>query len=416
MTHPKDDKKAKVQRLVDVDVTHVSLVDRPANRTPFKFVKRDDGTETQGAFPMNITLKNLFGSRPAEVTSVIADTQEKAVAVAKAIMDCETVTVDAKDGLFVARKTGSQPSGDERLIHLGKAAGVAYTVANLKKELVLYDMEGTDTFDEAVQKEGFVPGLMIGMDALHSVIRNIAMSDDTKDANTFKSKVDKALSDFGDYVGSLIEALPAKAFKFEKALVAIAPRPIAAPATPEGFNSEVYDMVFGKPPSPAAAAAVEGTPAAAQAAQEAAQEAAQTPAEATPAATPAEGAAAAPAAPAAPDAAPVAEAAPANLQELPKSAPDKGAPDFAEALNGAIAELTKNLGTQIAAAIKPLNEQVAAQGATIATLSKAVGGAVASTPEADDDSNVVRLAKGASPVASSGDIPLMDTAYRTNRG
>lgn len=407
MTHPKDDKKAKVRRLVDVDVTHVSLVDHPANRTPFKFVKRDDGTETQGAFPMNITLKNLFGSRPAEVTSVIADTQEKAVAVAKAIMDCETVTVDAKDGLFVARKTGSQPTADERLIHLGKAAGVAYTVANLRKELVLYDMEGTDTFDEAVQKEGFVPGLMVGMDALHRVICNIAMSEDTKDANTFKTKVDKALSDFGDYVGALIEALPEKAFKFEKALVAIAPRPLVAPATPEGFNSEVYDMIFGKPPSPAAAAAVEGTPAAAEAAAQAAQEAAQAGTEAKPGEAPAEGAAAPTEAPVAP----AVDAKPANLEELPKGTQEKTLPDFSEALTGAIADLTKTLGDQIAAAVKPLSEQVAAQGATISTLSKAVGGAVASTPEADDDGNIIHLSKG---TAAQGDRepPLMDTAYR----
>jgi hypothetical protein len=404
MTYPDKDKRKKVQRLVDVDVTHVSLVDRPANRTPFKFVKRDDGTETGGTFPMNITLKNLFGSRPAEVTSVIADTQEKAVAVAKAIMDCETVTVDAQDGLFVARKTGSQPSADERLIHLGKATGVAYTVGNLKKELVLYDMEGTDGFEDAVKKEGFVPGLMVGMEALNTTIRNIAMSEDTNDAEAFRSKVGKAIEDFGAYVGSLIDALPAKAFKFEKALVAVAPRPIAAPATPEGFNSEVYDMIFGKPPAPASAAAVETAPA--QTAQEAPQDAASAKDGETPAET-------ASAAPAPADA--QADAKPANFEELPAGTEVKTAPDFSEALNGVVAELTKNLGQQIAEAIKPLNEQVAAQGATIATLSKAVGGAVASTPDADDDGNVVRLTKGASPVAS-GEPPLMDTAYRTNRG
>lgn len=420
MAYQDKDKKQKVRRLIDVEVSHVSLVDRPANRTPFKFVKRDGNTETDGAFPMNITLKNMFGSRPAEVTSVIANTEAKAIAVAKAIMDAGEVVVSETDGVFVARKRGTTASADERAIHLGKAAGVAYTIANLRKELVLYDMEGTDNFDEAVKKEGFVPGLMVGMEALHTTIRNIAMSDKASSAEAFRTGVSKAIADFGTYVDSMIDALPEKAFKFEKAMLAVvAPHLPTGPRPADGFSADIYDMIFGDAAAPVAlvaddAAAVAAAAAAAQALADAAPAVVTTD-------TPAVSVAAAPAAPvvpAAPAVAPVvvaaADPAPKNFEQLPASQTPQTAPDLGEVLREAMGELTKNIGTQIADAVKPLNDRMTAYDANIGKLSKALGSAVASNPDGDDDAgNIIEISKGAT--QRGGEPPLMDTAYRASR-
>lgn len=421
MDHPEKDKKRKVRRLVDVDVTHVSLVDKPANRTPFKFVKRDGSESEKGEFPMNITLKNMFGSRAPEVTSVIADTREKAVAVAKMLIDGDNAEITEQDGVFVVRKANAGESPEERLIHLGKRTGIAYTVANLRKELRLFDMDG-EGFDDAVKQEGFVPGLMVGMDALHQTIANIANAEDTNSPDVFRDKVSKAIEDFGNYVSSLIDALPEKAFKFEKALAAVAPAGSGKlHFTPEGFNAEVYDAVFGgEAPNPSAdmkeadAAPTESAPV----------EATDKPADAAPAAeasAPAEGAEGADKPAQEADAAASAEGnevpKPDNLEELPEAPSKEAAPSMEEVVREALAELTKDVGKQIADAVKPLAERADATDAALDKLTKAVGGSVATTPEEDAD-NVVRLSKGTEPGGGygGGEPPLMDTAYNVNRG
>ena len=405
------DKKRKHQRLVDVEVTHVSLVDRPANRTPFKFVKRDEDNTTKGAFPMHIGLKNMFGSRGAAVSAVMADTEAKAREVAKTIMVDGTIEISEQDGVFVARKQGVEPAKDEQIIHLGKTMNVAYAVTNLKKELVLYGMESED-FSETVQKEGFVPGLYTATEALHTTIRNIAMSEDTNSPEAFKTKVDKALSDFAGYVDSLVSALPTQAFKFEKALVVVSPNDAGGPrpALPDGFSDALYDSIFGEPAADAAAPKAADEP-------ETGKEAPEAPAEAAPKVedppkeddTPK----AADATPAPAEDAPKVDAAPANMEELPKNTDTAPMADPAAVMQAAMDALTKSLGTQLSDALKPLSERLDANDANMAKLSKAIGSSVASTPEADEDSgNVVELAKSN---PSTGEPPLLDTAYRASK-
>jgi hypothetical protein len=405
---PKNSRR-KRKLLHDVDVTHVSLVDRPANRTPFKFVKREDGADTKGEFPMHIQLKNLFGSRSPQVTSVIAKSEATAKAAAALLMEGGEGVLTETDGVFVVRKSGTEPTETEQLVHAGTATGVAYTVDNLRKSLALYDMD-TQSFDEAVKAEGFVPSLMIGMDALHTTIRNIAMDEDTKSPDDMRGKVAKALSDFSTYIEAMIGELPETAFKFEKALVAVAPTEIggAGAAPGEGFNSEVYDAVFGGAQEAgeagSEAGSTEGTAAGAT----------ETPAEAAENVVTTDttddvkadeaGAEAA-------EAASEAEPAPANLEELPAGTAETPRADFEAALAAAMADLTKSIGGEIAKVAKSvegLSQRVDAQEQASTKLAKAVGGTVASEAEADPDPNVVQLRNSA---GSGDDIPLMDTAY-----
>ena len=398
----KNGKKRKVRRLVDVDVSHVSLVDNPANRTPFKFIKSDHKERDS---QMNITLKNMFGSRTPAVTSVMADTQAKAIAVAKMLMDANEVELSEQNGIHIARAKGEDAPANEQIVHLGKSTGIAYGVSHLQKELALYDIE-TENFDEAVKQEGFVPGLMIGMEALHSTIRNIAMSTDTSSADAFRSGVRNAVEDFADYVDSLIGALPEKAFKFEKALSVITPTgPVHI--TPEGFNAEVYDAVFGDE-QPETSKTMEE--AAAPEAEEA-PKAEATEAEAAPAAEAEEPKEEAQAA--ADDGMPPK---PDNLDELPAGERGPTAADIEKMFENMVAGLTKTVEDKLDAAVKPLAAKAEATDAALDKLTKAVGGTIATTPDADSD-NVVTLQKGEQG-ASGGDgyIPLIDTAYNVKRG
>lgn len=412
----RNDKRRKVRRLVDVEVTHVSLVDRPANKTPFKLIKRDQSQE--GESPMHISIKNMFGSRAPEVTSVIADTRPKAEAVAKMLMDGDKAEITEQDGLFVVRKAGTKPAEDERLIHMGKAAGVAYTVGNLQKELRLYDMEG-ENFTDMVQSEGFVPGLMVGMDALHATIRNIAMSEETNSADTFREKVANAMDEFAQYVDSLIGALPEKAFKFEKALAATGAQPIHF--TPEGFNAEVYAAVFGdEAPTPSATMQENPAPETTTETTTETAPAEQVTADpATPPATPAQETASQGETPQEQPAAASADDPPKpdNLEELPRGTPEQTAPTAEEVIERTMDALTKKMGESLAAAMAPVNERLAAQDRAVERLTKAMGSTVATTPDEDGD-NVVRLSKGEQKGESYGaeGPPLMDTAYNLKRG
>jgi len=430
----KDKKKHKVQRLVDVEVTHVSLVDRPANRTPFKAIKRDEA-QLEGATPMNITLKNLFGTRLPEVTSVMADTADKAMAVAKMIMTDGSVSVSEQEGVFIARKTGTEANDAERIVHMGKRVGIAYTVAHaetkLTKALALYDSESMD-FGETVQKEGFVPGLYTATEALHTTIRNIAMDEETKSPTDFNAKVSKALDAFGAFVSGLIEALPEQAFKFEKAMLSVISPNELQTSRPEGegFNTDVYDAIFGE---------TEGTPAtqadtqAGEAGSEGVEDAqgengtgadpqeaastADTPDTSESTDTPGKAAA---------DTEgdsdgssqgedDKADAAPANLEELPKGAAETQAMSQEDILAGVMEGLTKTVGASVAEALAPLTERMDAQDATIQKMSKAVGGAVLSAPEEDDDTVVHLNKSGGGQPYGGGEPPLMDTAYRTTK-
>lgn len=412
MAHHDKKEKRKVRRLVDVDVSHVSLVDRPANRTPFKAIKRDGTTTEKGKNPMHITLKNMFGSRGPEVTSVIADTRPKAEAVAKMLLDGDKADITEQEGLFIVRKSGGEPSADEQIVHLGKATGVAYTVANLKKELSLYDVSGT-SFEETMKAEGFVPGLMVGMDVLHQTIFNIAMSDDTNSAEGFANAVESAVDEFKKYVGDLIGALPEKAFKFEKALVAVSPNGVTpVQPVPESYNAEVHDAIFGDEQP--------GNPKADMKDADDKDDKDDKAAEATPDAPKADAAGdTLPADGKAPDATKAATGdmlpKPDNLEELPAGTPETKGASAEDIASAVIDAVTKSVGTQIADAMKPLADRLEAQDAAVGKLTKAVGGTVATTPDEDDDT-VIQLSKGTSQASTGGGAPpLMDTAYMSQK-
>jgi len=247
---------------------------------------------------------------------------------------------------------------------------------------------------------------MVGMDVLHQTIFNIAMSEDTNSAADFSKAVTGAVAEFSKYVESLIGALPEKAFKFEKALAAVTPQGTRAlHFTPEGFSAEVHDAVFGDEQPGTPKADMKDTDAGK--AGEGTDKGAETPAAATPTGE----------APKAGDTpAPAADAKPANLEELPEGTPETKGASAEEIATAVIDAVTKSMGTQIADAMKPLADRLDKQDAAVGKLTKAVGGAVATTPEADDDDNVVQLSKGDGASGSGGGVPpLMDTAY-TKRG
>lgn len=373
---------------------------------------------------MNTTLKNLFGKRAPTVVAVFADSEEKLRKVAPLLMEGESAEISQNGDNYQAVLKGADLK-NATFMHMGNRAGVAYAVANLEKAFAPYDIQ-TEDFDEAVKNEGFMPGMMTAMNALHDTIMNAAMSDDTNTPEAFSGKVMKAVDAFSAYVESLINGLPEKAFKFEKALTAATPStgPVALHFTPEGFSQEVHDAVFGgEAPNPSAQ--MQDTTVEPEGGTQA--QPAGGKADPAPAAAPAGDKAASGGTPDAAGDTPDAGAGdtkaaaddppkPDNLEELPEGAAGNAPTvDFDKALQAAMADLTKGIGTQIAEAMKPLADRLDTQDAAVAKLSKAMGTSVAGTPE--QDTNVVPLTKGEqAPSYGSEGPPLLDTAYNVNKG
>jgi len=434
-----DRNKKKTAKLHDVEVSHISLVDRPANMTPFKFVKRNESA-SKGENTMQMSLKNMFGKQAATVVSVFAKSAAAAEVLGAMLIEGDLTDVKSDGSVHVIRSADAPADVKETVVHMGYDLGVAYGVTgmeDLQKRFALFELD-SENFDDALKQEGFVPGIMLGLDALHTTIRNVAFSDATEDAAAFKTGVAKAVADFGAYVDDMITSLPVAAFKFEKALVALSPNELGIRSPSEdAFNTDVYDALFkpadvAETPTPEATPAAEATPAtvadetppnkdadAAEApvaagapdetsqgsedASEASEVATDTSASAEAAAEPVteEGA---------PSPAPEVEAAPApaNLEELPLDAAPKTSKEdtFAEAMEA----LTKTLSGQItgiAEAVSKVSDRLDKSDAKVEALTKDVGGSVAGIPDEDVANNVVSIQKE----EPSGDIPLMDTAY-----
>lgn len=423
MAHLNLNKKDKKQRLVNVDVTHVSLVDSPANQTPFKFVKREDGTSTKKDKPMHVSLKNLFGSRGPAVTSVIASTEETATKLAKMLMaDVTKFTVSKEDDVVSVRNSETSPTNTEQIVHLGDKLGVAYTVEGVAKSLALYDND-SEVFADTLQKEGFVPGLYIGTDALQTTIRNIAMAEDTTSPEIFSKKVNKALEEFSKYIDNLVTALPVTAFKFEKSLVVISPNQLAPSRAPDGFASDVYDALFGdNDPKADADADVKADadadvkadadgdtkPAEADAADPADADASPADASGDVTAAGADGDDGVKADVDASLAVADADPAPSNLVELPDDA-DTSVVDMEALMAAAVENITNAVGKQIETVAKTVDDLGTRLDNEVKSLTKAVGGSVASTP--DEDNKIVDLHKASN--SDGSDIPLLDSAYRS---
>ena len=116
--------------------------------------------------------------------------------------------------------------------------------------------KGLDTFPDSndflknVQGAGFFPSFRTATDLLHATMGNIAFSDG--DAETTKSAITKALSDFQGYVETLLSAVPEEAFKAEEAVGVAKGLLIGATNPPEEEKKK-----GGKKKAPAAEAPAE---------------------------------------------------------------------------------------------------------------------------------------------------------------
>lgn len=196
--------KVTAKQLENVDVEYLSLVDRGANRIPFRFMKSD------GDSKMSIDLGSIFGIKKAEKVPTIIG-----VAIQKnERMDAWKEVLqkhDFKYGEFVEAE-----DGQVQLAKSEEADDMSVYKVNDDVALVLKGFapfpEGND-FMENMAKSAFFPGMRVAGDVLSETVYGIMASE----GNSKKTKdmLMKALDGYKEYVMGLADQVPEKAYRAE---------------------------------------------------------------------------------------------------------------------------------------------------------------------------------------------------------
>ena len=201
------DEPEKRYRLSGARVTHISLVDTPANKRRIKWIKSTGGGDMK--------LRKMLGLEPKgpRVVAAFGETPEEAARVAKSV-GIEGSPEDC-GGVY---RVGTDPAEGAVGIYAGNGSG--YVIENATKALSTFNGESL-SFSDVVNQEGFFPSLNLGMNALATTIMNAARSDEVESKEQFAEAVQNALTEFAGFASGLIENLPEQAFKFERDALAV---------------------------------------------------------------------------------------------------------------------------------------------------------------------------------------------------
>lgn len=364
--------RMKMGELRDVDVAKVSLVDRGANRVPFRIQKRDSDVEG-GDDVIDFKLPS-FAKREQAPVVLGALAIAKGVDPARARAAIEAAGVKVPDGAAWAQaqegaqvlplvtgfdvKTGTVVKLDDRFsLVLGGAASIA---------------KGMD-FADNLGAAQFLPGLTLATDTLYKTVMT-ALEGAPSKGEAVKA-IKAASSSFGEFLGAMAERIPSDVFKVESELLKIED----APALPVATEAAAAGAGGGA-----------GGPAAEKAVEKAETEVKKEEA-----------------APAAPAVEPE-KAAAATEAAATEAAPAAGADAILKAVEGLSAQVTglakqvEGLGTKVATVESATATASAlAKAAEMAAKAKTVAGAQPAQEGAP-----------ATPVRKRAATPLIDTAYR----
>lgn len=207
--------KMTATKMSDAHVSFISLVERGANRIPFKIMKQENQAMA-GAFK-GLDLGALFATRKSEgpkvelvgVVTMKGEGYESVVGqIEEAGFDVDAA-VDMEDGSVILKQVG-EPEGDGEVIRMGDNALL------ITKGFRPYSMEVENdgvSFADMVKAQGFYPGVSTALDVARTIILSTAEKAD--DPVAASKAIGKVMDEFKTYIQSLVVGLPAKAFKLE---------------------------------------------------------------------------------------------------------------------------------------------------------------------------------------------------------
>lgn len=234
--------------LVETNVDFISIVERGANRIPFRLMKEQTEDGKMLDFDLSKLGNLLFkteAAKPAIAAVVVAKTADLAAVTAritKAGLDYDSMT-ENDDGTRVFAQKGVVVK-DQILLKVSDEIGLV--ISHAKKSFSGYDFSSTE-FKDVMQIEGFYPSVYMAMSMLETVIGNsMNTADSVSEAQT---AIAKAAEDFSHYVKMLVSILPERAFKMDGP-VTTATLAGQAPTTAEAVADPLAPSLSGVAPAP----------------------------------------------------------------------------------------------------------------------------------------------------------------------
>lgn len=361
--------KVKANKMGGAQVSYISLVERGANRIPFKIIKQEK--RMSGHFA-GLDLGNLFTRKAevdqeAQVVGIVTMKGDGFDSIKQQIEDAGFDVSDMQemeDGSVVFKQDG-EIEGDTSVVRLNDH--VAIVTKGFSPYVMNMDVGEETSFADACAAQGFYPGVRTIVDVLASSINRVVEKADTP-ANAARA-VSKMFDEAKAYTSSFMNGLPQKAFKLED----VAPELPGADDTPAKTDPETTETAAAAAPAGDAADDAETVEKAAKLVKPDSVDQAEwdkmAPADRVKAcesadAAPAkkdDGAEAAPAA-----AAPATEAATSSLTEEQVSS------IVATKMGEVVESFTQKLETALAAVTKSVQDSMASVGGSIADISARV--------------------------------------------
>jgi len=204
--------KMKANELHDADVSYISLVDRPANRIPFRITKAEESTSKEESLMFNLNTL-MRKSDPEPQTPAIA-----------AIVIRKEDEAGLKDQLVEAGFSVDSPVEEEEIVIYkqmdfdeDKVVAVKFNddvmalVTDVKKEFTPFP--DSMSFSDNIQAGAFLPGVAMATDVMMDTVRQCLRKSSNPDEA--KQKLKAVLDDYKKYVLKLADNLPEMAFKLE---------------------------------------------------------------------------------------------------------------------------------------------------------------------------------------------------------
>lgn len=205
--------KIAAKELTEADVRFISLVNRGANRDPFRIVK--------GEQPM-IDLGRIFTRKAAKAgVSFIAVSKALALVDAKALVEKAGYSIDnvvEQDEGVVFVQPGFDANDQVVLYRASADVMVGLHTPqfdNIKKGYESYNWQSTD-FKEVLATEQTIPLFHMALSALSDTFYNVI--EKAESPEEARQGVDKMLNDFRAHVLDVMSNVPVSAFKLETVL------------------------------------------------------------------------------------------------------------------------------------------------------------------------------------------------------
>lgn len=215
--------KTTGREMKDAECEFISLVPRGANQIPFRIIKSDTSQEST----MDITNFHRLLKRESAKKAAVAPTiiglvvrkgegfEDAKLALVASGFSVESVVEKADADVSIFLQDG----------HVEADLGDA-SMVSLKGEEVMVALKGfsswTDslkTFSDKVSAQGFYPSMTSALDVLEDSLYQEASDGDGQDKTI--ADITDVISQFQTYMLGLIKAVPAQAFKAERALKAV---------------------------------------------------------------------------------------------------------------------------------------------------------------------------------------------------